>query len=83
MSTQGDWNFKLKYVYIAVERVSTRRQNCLYRNMVLKLPAQADSNFESEIFFAVQRVTRGILKEKLLYRNTFVKLPAQADFELK
>ena len=39
--------------------------------------------FESENCFAVQRGTRGILKEKLLYRNTFVKLPAQADFELK
>ena len=51
--------------------------------MVLKLPAQADSNFKSENFVAVQRDTRGVLKEKLLYRNTFVKLPAQADFELK
>ena len=61
----------------------TEVKNCLYRNMVLKLPAQADSNFKSENFVAVQRDTRGELKEKLLYRNTFVKLPAQADFELK
>ena len=52
--------------------MQTKVKNCLYRNMVLRLPAQADSNFESEHFFAVQRGTRGILKEKLLNRNTFV-----------
>ena len=63
--------------------MQTEGKNCLYRNMVLKLPAQADSNFKSENFVAVQRDTRGVLKEKLLYRNTFVKLPAQAYFELK
>ena len=62
--------------------MQTKVKNCLYRNMVLRLPAQADSNFKSEHFFAVQRGTRGILKGKLLYRNTFIKLSAQADFEL-
>ena len=49
----GRFEFQIKMcLYCSWEglNMQTKVKNCLYRNMVLRLPAQADSNFKSEHF---------------------------------